>query len=86
MVGIEHRVCKADGETGFPLNDAYICITKDIESHPGGPSQAFIQDAKLIADVLIEHLPGGTVDQLLIEMLSRKASQYRVPYPIRRTP
>lgn len=38
------------------------------------------KDAKTIANVLFASLPGGTIDRLLVEMLTRKASHFRVPY------
>jgi hypothetical protein len=42
--------------------------------------EAYERDAKTIADALFSSLPGGTIDRLLVEMLSRKASHFRVPY------
>ena len=42
-------------------------------------------DAKRIADALFECLPGGTIDQLLIEFLQRKASMFCVPFTTEKT-
>lgn len=40
----------------------------------------YVAQAKLIVDLLITTLPGGTVDQLLIELLQRKASLFVIPH------
>ena len=40
----------------------------------------FRRQAKEIADALYTSLPGGTLDQLLREMLERKASHFFVPF------
>lgn len=40
----------------------------------------FKQDAVSLCDVLFDTLPGGTLDQLLVEMLTRKASQFVVRF------
>jgi hypothetical protein len=41
----------------------------------------FAADAKAIADALWDALPGGTISQLCVEMLTRQASLFRVPMP-----
>lgn len=43
-------------------------------------TEDYIRDAKLLADALLETLPGGTMDQLLCELLKRRASLFRVPF------
>ena len=35
--------------------------------------------AKFLCDALVESLPGGTLDALLVELMSRKVSLLRVP-------
>lgn len=40
----------------------------------------FQRDAKAVANALYASLPGGTLDQLLREMLERKASQFVVKF------
>lgn len=46
-------------------------------------SQAlFADDAKALADALQAQLPGGTLNALLAEMLSRQACLLRVPMPV----
>jgi hypothetical protein len=37
------------------------------------------KEARRLATVLIETLPGGTLDQLIVYLLERKASLLRVP-------
>jgi hypothetical protein len=39
----------------------------------------YIEQGKELADVLCSTLPGGTLDQLICELLTRKASLFRVP-------
>ncbi|MEN6466080.1 MAG: hypothetical protein ABFD62_12930 [Syntrophaceae bacterium] len=39
----------------------------------------YIDQGKKLADVLCSTLPGGTLDQLICELLTRKASLFRVP-------
>lgn len=41
--------------------------------------ELYAAQAKELADVLLKSLPGGTIDQLLAELLERKASLLRVP-------
>jgi hypothetical protein len=42
--------------------------------------EQFQSQAKEIALALRTHLPGGTLDQLIIELLQMKASYFVVPY------
>jgi hypothetical protein len=39
----------------------------------------YIEQGKELAAVLCSTLPGGTLDQLICELLTRKASLFRVP-------
>lgn len=39
-------------------------------------AKIFADDAKMLAATLLETLPGGTIDQLLVELLRAKASQF----------
>ncbi|SER35458.1 hypothetical protein [Giesbergeria anulus] len=41
--------------------------------------EIYAAQAKELADGLLKSLPGGTLDQLLAELLERKASLLRVP-------
>ena len=43
-------------------------------------TEDYIRDAKILADALLETLPGGTMDQLLCELLKRRASLFQVPF------
>ncbi len=75
-------------EPGAP-KAALICIDtiqpRADYADPGAYAQAardrFVDDARQIADVLYGHLPGGTLDALLAEMLTRRGTQLRVPLP-----
>ena len=42
--------------------------------------EIYTAEAKVLADALLKSLPGGTIDQLLAELLERKASLLRVPF------
>lgn len=54
----------------------------DVEAHLSRAT--FASDAKAMAGALIATLPGGTVDALVAELLTRRASLLRVP--LRETP
>lgn len=41
--------------------------------------ELYIEQGKKLADALCDSLPGGTLDQLICELLTRKASLFRVP-------
>lgn len=68
--------------TDFPVPDTTIVIEleiKDAESlHEA--AKAYQADARKLCEALYESLPGGTFDQLLVEMLRRKASHFKVSY------
>lgn len=42
--------------------------------------RVYANQAKCIADAIFKALPGGTVDALLVEMLTRKASLLVIPH------
>jgi hypothetical protein len=47
------------------------------------PAQArklYQTEAKLLVDALMSCLPGGTIDQVLAELMAQKAGLLRVPY------
>ena len=59
-------------EKQFPMISQDDFDTKqDLDMHK--------QNAKLLFDAIINTLPGGTIDQLLILLLQEKASRYIVP-------
>lgn len=78
-------VSKAKGGTE-PHESAVIDISGAIpdipldEDYPAKHREFFEEQGKVIADALFGHLPGGTVDQLICEMLQRRASLFRVPF------
>jgi hypothetical protein len=59
-------------ECGLPeiKGDNWLQVTDNI----------YKSEAKLLNKTLINYLPGGTYDQLLVEMLKTKASHFRVPW------
>lgn len=46
--------------------------------------QRFHAEAKKLADALLEYLPGGTIDQLVVLLLEHQASLYVNPHKERR--
>ena len=42
--------------------------------------QLHVQQGAALADVLFQSLPGGTIDELLAEMMVRRASLFRIPF------
>ena len=42
--------------------------------------QLHAQQGAALADALFSSLPGGTIDELLAEMMVRRASLFRVPF------
>lgn len=40
-----------------------------------------VDQAKKLADALWKSLPGGTIDALMVELMSRKVSLFRCPMP-----
>lgn len=60
----------------------YVSIHETIpDMEPAAKRATFEGDAARLADALFDALPGGTIDQLLAEMLSRRASLLRVRFP-----
>jgi len=81
---INLMMSKADGGE-YCTCDALISISCPIPAMPangklGEYHKFYAAEAKQLADVLFKALPGGTIDQLLIEMMQRKASLFRAPH------
>lgn len=55
-------------------------VTIEIDDEIPASGVAFEEQARTLASVLWETLPGGTIDALIAEMLKRRASKYRVPF------
>lgn len=77
------RVRKAqpmwEGEAGSThVGDLVIIAEDTIKDDEGREVQR--QDAVAIVDALWDTLPGGTLDQILIEFMQRRASLFRVGY------
>lgn len=67
---------------GATVDDVTLAISKRLPVEAGSNDLAgiYIGDASRIADALLAALPGGTVDQLLAELLRRRAVLFRVPF------
>jgi hypothetical protein len=69
-----------------PVEDLTVSIVEPIpelpkSSYPGWTNlcaQRFEQQGQALADALVHHLPGGTVDQLLHALLQHRASLFHV--------
>lgn len=82
-------VSKADGIIdGEPIESIALEISGPLEHFEGLNLEEHLKahrdyyqiQAKTIADILFKHLPGGTIDQLLCEMLQKRAVLLRVPF------
>ena len=45
-----------------------------------GSRTLYQRDAQQLAEALFQHLPGGTIDQLLVELMQRRACLLRVRF------
>jgi hypothetical protein len=75
-------VCKASPIGEEPVDSITIEISRDLavvypEASPELLTQAFDAEARLIVKAL-RHLPGGTMDRVLIHLLEAHASSLRV--------
>jgi hypothetical protein len=59
-----------------PVPSATINI--DMQLLPDSTPGVFEQDAAALVDLLWDTLPGGTIDQVLVELMRRRASVLRV--------
>ena len=77
---ITSRVYKAQGVGGIAIVSGKIVIEDEFPPFESVSVSVenFKTDAKAIADLLCATLPGGTLDQLICELLTRKASLFRV--------
>jgi len=67
-----------------PIESAKIVMDEEIPNFPKHMDMEdcryfYAEEGKKLADVLCSTLPGGTLDQLICELLTRKASLFRVP-------
>ncbi len=76
---LAETICKADQRGIF---ERALLISKEIPEcmRHEEMREFYAKEAKLIADVLWECLPGGTVDALLVEMLDRKRTLLKVAH------
>lgn len=65
-----------------PVNPVVIHVDRDqATSGAVGAAAMFKADSKAIADALWESLPGGTLSELIAELLERRSCQFRVRMP-----
>lgn len=64
-----------------PVPSATITIDAELprDRNPREAAELHMRDARRLATVLLATLPGGTVDALMAELMTRRASQLRVP-------
>lgn len=68
------------------IPEAQIIIKDQFPSFKSGEvsleemGEKYKKEGKKLADILFDHLPGGTMDALLIEILDRKKSLLIVPF------
>ena len=78
-----HKAGRLRGET--PVEVLTIVCDQEMPEITGDNTVAtlrsiFQNDGKALADAMFEHLPGGTIDELLAEMMTRRASMFRVSF------
>ena len=79
------NVYRADGVK----SDSIIFINLELPPYARGElnveeaNARHLADGRLIEEALISSLPGGTYDALLVKMLDRKRTQFRVTHQIR---
>ena len=78
---MERRVYKAQRVGGIAIASAKLIMEDELPSFESVEVSVgnFKTDAKAIAGLLCETLPGGTLDQLICELMTRRASLFRVP-------
>jgi len=63
-----------------PIEPTKIVMDEEIPDMTLTEAREFyIEQGQELADVLCQTLPGGTLDQLICELMTRKASLFRVP-------
>ena len=78
---MERRIYKAQGVGDVKVESATLTIDDEMPPFESieVSKENFTTDAKAAADLLCSTLPGGTLDQLICELLTRRASLFRVP-------
>lgn len=64
---------------GAPIEPATIIIDLSIDDSGDSQIQSRI-DGSILAETLWSHLPGATVDELIANLLLRRASQLRISF------
>jgi len=76
-----HKAEPAHQGQAIPSAVITIDAAQPADRSPREAAELHQRDARALATVLWTALPGATVDALLAEMLSRRASLLRVPMP-----
>ena len=71
-----HRREPTTRDEVVPVATIYI----DGDLPQGFAGEAYEQDAKVLANLLWDMLPGGTIDQLLMQLMERRAALLRVGF------
>ncbi|MGZ8220008.1 MAG: hypothetical protein ACXWT0_00020 [Methylobacter sp.] len=77
------RLKKAQQLAGKFVPSICIEIETELDSDPLTIAECqdiYKSEAKTLADALYKSLPGGTMDALIVEMLTRKAFPLAIPY------
>lgn len=76
------RVYKASPIGSQIVNSLTILIDQEIPECPSldESRKLHAEQAEILVDALVEALPGGTFDALLIAMMQKKVSLFRVPF------
>lgn len=80
---ITYRVHKASPLRDAEVDEAQIVIDLSIDDaldSDDRPRDLFVKDGETIAEALWNHLPGGTIDQVIANLLAKRASSFRVPF------
>lgn len=74
------NIHKAQPVCGKTVKSVKIGIRDEIPvMSPIDANRYYLEQAKMLADTLVNTLPGGTLDQLIVCLLQHKLSQLRVP-------
>ncbi len=80
---MERRFYKAQALRNSAIESMCLTFETEIPSVPQEPfanAACYQADAKVLAACLLKVLPGGTLDQLIVELLQIKASHFRVSF------
>jgi hypothetical protein len=78
------KLKKAQGVGGKYIPSFFIEIETELEAELTLEESRVIyqSEAKKLADALFASLPGGTIDALMVEMMTRKVSLLAIPFKL----